>query len=92
VLAQIMQMPGPEPEESTERILRLIALHEYPFVTTADLVDELSIGHVQTRKRLDAMADDGLLNVRKAGRTKVFWLTPRGRQSLASAVESSVSE
>jgi predicted ArsR family transcriptional regulator len=85
-------MPGPEPEESDERLLRLIALHKYPFVTAADIVEDLSIEHVQTRKRLDAMVQAGLLNTRKAGRTKVYWLTAEGRQSLAVGVDPDSSE
>jgi predicted ArsR family transcriptional regulator len=73
---------GPSPTDPDEKILRAVALRPAPFATAKEIEPELSVGYRQTRNRLDQLVDDGLMNVKDVGRTKVYWLSDAGRRRL----------
>jgi predicted transcriptional regulator len=74
---------GPPPADSDTKILRAVALRPAPFATAKEIEPELSVGYKQTRNRLKQLVDDGLMNVKDVGQTKVYWLSDTGRRQLA---------
>lgn len=79
-------MPGPQPSDSTEKILRLVQAQEGGFATPPEIAPKMSVGEKQTRNRLDDLTNNGLLNRRKVGSTNVYWLSDEGERVLASSL------
>jgi Mn-dependent DtxR family transcriptional regulator len=79
-------VPGPEPSDADEKLLRLVKTQEGGFATAPELEPRMSVGEKQTRNRLDSLVDSGLLKYRRVGSTKVYWLTDDGEEVLARSV------
>jgi predicted transcriptional regulator len=45
----------------------------------------MGVGYKQTRNRMNQLADDGLLNVKLVGTTKVYWLSDEGKAVLSDS-------
>lgn len=78
-------MPGPEPSDSDEKLLRLVNSEEGSFATAPEIEPFVDVGPKQTRNRLDSLCEDGYLNQRKVGKTNVYWLSDAGEKKLATA-------
>jgi len=79
-------MPGPEPSDDDITLLSLIQSCEGGFGTAKEINPQTEVGYTQTRNRLDKLADEGLLNRRKVGGTKVYWLTDKAERQLRKEV------
>lgn len=75
-------MPGPEPADADIEILKLVNRRPEGFATASDIVDDTQVGRKQTRNRLNALVDDGLLKSRTVGTTNVYWLADAGEDVL----------
>lgn len=78
-------MPGPEPADADEKLLALVRAQEGGFATAPEIAPATEVSEKQTRNRLDALADDGLLKKRKVGSTNVYWLSDEGEEVLAES-------
>lgn len=79
-------MPGPEPSDPPEKVVQLVHSREGNFATAPEIAPAMDVDEKQTRNRLDALVDDGLLNYRKVGSTKVYWLSDEGERLLAQSL------
>lgn len=77
-------MPGPEPSDSIDKILRLVKSQQGGFATAPEIAPQMSVDEKQTRNRLDKLVDKGYLRFRRVGSTKVYWLSDDGERKLAS--------
>lgn len=74
--------PGPPARDRDNEYLRWVDATDAPFAVVDDLLDKTSTQRKQTHKRLEQLVDSGLLNSKKIGRGKVYWLTAAGREAL----------
>lgn len=65
---------GRRPLVSDGEILAVFEAADEPVLTTANVADQLAIGHRATLNRLDALRDDGLLESKAVGSGRVWWL------------------
>jgi len=79
-------VPGPRPSDDDITLLRLIQSCEGGFGTAREINPQTEVGYTQTRNRLDSLVDGGLLNRRKVGGTKVYWLTDEAERQLRDDV------
>jgi len=76
-------MPNSTPgKTSDEEILLAIRTHRAPAVGTQDIADAAGVSRQAADNRLRALADDGLVDRYKAGRSVVWWVTPAGDRFL----------
>lgn len=76
-------MPRP-PTHSAAEICALIALHPEPVVTTGDLHEDLELTQRGTQARLERLVEEGYLDRKSVGANGVvYWLTDKGRDTLA---------
>ncbi|MFC7047045.1 hypothetical protein ACFQH6_18050 [Halobacteriaceae archaeon GCM10025711] len=67
---------GRKPRVSDEDILAVFSDAETPFLTTAEVAEELPIKRRATYNRLSALADADVLRKKNVGgRNSVWWLT-----------------
>jgi predicted transcriptional regulator len=60
-----------------------VALHPEPVVTVSDIHEEMDMTKRGAQERLKTLVDDGYLASKKVGSSGlVFWLTPKGRETL----------
>lgn len=78
-------MPGPEPSDDEETLLYLVNAQAGGFATAPEIQPHTEVGAKQTRNRLEALVDDGLLKRRKVGSTNVYWLSDEGEERLAES-------
>jgi len=81
-----MTVPGPEPSDDEEKLLTLVKSQEGGFATAPEIEPRTNVGEKQTRNRLEALTEKGLLNRRRVGSTNVYWLTDDGEEELADAL------
>lgn len=72
---------------SDSEILRFFQESEDPFVTTNEVADFLDFSNHGARKRLYSLAEDGLIDYKKVGRSPAWWLTDEGEQFIESSDE-----
>lgn len=75
--------PGPEREATDERILRAIRDAYAPAVGTSEIAEKLGVQRQTVDKHLRSLAEEGLVNTKKIGRVRVWWLADEGRRRLA---------
>jgi predicted ArsR family transcriptional regulator len=74
---------GRPPKLTAEEICRIVALHPEPVVTAADVHEEMDMTQRGAQSRLKRLVEEGYLESKKVGSAAaVFWLTPKGRDSL----------
>jgi DNA-binding HxlR family transcriptional regulator len=79
-----MGKPGRKKEIGDEEILREIALHPDPVVTTSELTGRIDMSQQGLNKRLRELADDGYIVRKKVGaHAVVYWLDDAGRELAA---------
>ena len=78
-------MPGPEPEDTDIDLLKYVRLVPRPFATANDVDERTAVGYKQTRNRLDALVEQGLLRREKVGSVKLYWLSDAGEEALADS-------
>ena len=74
---------GRPPRLSNADVLRIVALHHEPVVSSADVCDKMDMTQRGANKRLQRLVDDGLLAQKEVGSSAmVFWLTDDGKKEL----------
>lgn len=66
---------NPYRKEQDPAIIEVFSKANHPVLTTKEIADELEhIGLKQTRRRLDDLVDEGVLETRKPSRDRIWWL------------------
>ena len=71
--------PGPEREATNTQILRAVRNHYSPAVGASEVAERIEVSRQTVDRHLRDMDDEGLVNTRKIGRVRVWWLTDDGR-------------
>jgi hypothetical protein len=72
-----MSGPGRDPKVADEDILNLFQETSDPVLTTSEVAEKLDIGHRGTFDRLERLADDDELKMKKVGHSGVVWWDPK---------------
>lgn len=67
-------MAGRKPTVSDEEILAIFESHQDPFLSTAEVSEELGFSQQGTLKRLQSLEEDDHLQKKKAGGSLIWWL------------------
>jgi hypothetical protein len=78
---------GPDPADGDLKLLRLVAVQPGGFASAKEVNENSSTGYKQTRNRLYQLADRGLLNRRKIGNTKAYYLSDDGEAAMLENVD-----
>lgn len=73
------EKPGPDPTADRKSILKALALAYPPVLGTSDIAERTGVSRQAADQRLRRMADDGLVDTRKIGRVRVWWITNNGK-------------
>lgn len=73
---------GRKPVVSDEKILQLVVESSDPVVTAPELADELPISKTGVYKRLRDLDERGLIDSKKIGQGKAWWITTDGEAFL----------
>jgi len=77
-----MPKPGPDRQATDEMILAAIRDHYSPAVGTSEVADRIGVKRQTADKHLRNLSDRNLVNTRKIGRVRVWWLSDEGRRYL----------
>ncbi|WP_423995909.1 winged helix-turn-helix domain-containing protein [Halorubrum trapanicum] len=67
--------PGPKPNDTDQDILNVFKKTTDPVLSTAEVANNISIGHRATYNRLKSLEDTGELQSKKVGgKSTVWWL------------------
>lgn len=75
-------MPGPgrKRETTDEEILMAFAKHPEPVITASEVADRVGMTNAGINKRLQSLADDGLIIRKEVGaRAVIYWLSQEGQ-------------
>lgn len=78
-------MAGRKETVSDQEILKLFSQSPEHFLTTSEAAEYLEFSNEGARKRLYALAEEGLVDFKKVGRNPAWWLTDEGREFLAES-------
>jgi len=71
-----MGQPGRKPTVSDGEILEIFTEASDPVLTTAEVTEEIDISQRGTFERLDSLAENGMLQMKKVGaQGAVWWLS-----------------
>jgi predicted ArsR family transcriptional regulator len=73
---------GRKPVVTDKQILRLFVEAEDPVLSAPELAEELPISKTGVYKRLRDLDDRGLIDSKKFGQGKAWWITPDGEAFL----------
>ena len=74
--------PGPDRQVTDKDILTELRKHYSPAMNAAEIAEEVSVSRQTVDKRLRDLDDEGLVNTRKVGRVRVWWLSDAGKRFL----------
>lgn len=75
-------MAGRKETVSDVEILRIVADHSDPFLTTSEIANMLDFTLTGARKRLYSLEEKGYLQSKKAGNSPVWWISEEGISKL----------
>lgn len=68
-------MPRGRPQEVTDKqLIQFGKSSTGPCFTVSEVAEEAPIGSPSVRERLDQLAKDGVLRVKKPGSEKIYWI------------------
>jgi len=70
-------------KEQNEGIFTAFSLEEHNVLTTSEIADHVDIKKRQVRRRLNDLEDEGIVDSRKPGRTKLWWLQEEVEEPLS---------
>lgn len=73
---------GRRPVVSDEEILSLISDSSDPVISAPELADDLPVSKTAVYKRLRDLQERGLVESKKIGQGRAWWLTPEGQEFL----------
>lgn len=79
-----MEGPGRKPTVSDSEILEVFEQASDPVLTTKEVADEIGIGRRGTYDRLQKLADDKEIQMKKVGETAAVWWSERVLQETYS--------
>jgi predicted transcriptional regulator len=83
-LVDVSNKPGPDPSISDEEVLRAIRDLYGPAVGTSEVANRLDVVTQTADKYLRRLHEEGLINTRKIGRVRVWWLSDDGEKQLTN--------
>jgi len=86
----VTEKPGPDPTADRKSILEALALAYSPVLGTSDIAERTGVSRQAVDQRLRRMAEDGLVETRKIGRSRVWWITNKGRAYLDPDEDSGI--
>jgi DNA-binding MarR family transcriptional regulator len=86
----VTEKPGPDPTADRKSILEALALAYSPVLGTSDIAERTGVSRQAVDQRLRRMSEDGLVETRKIGRARVWWLTNKGRAYVDPEGESGI--
>ena len=84
--------PGPERKVSDGELLVAIRNQYGPAAGTSEVADRVGVQRQTADKYLRDLEDRGLVNTRKIGQVRVWWLSDEGERRVALSGQSSESE
>lgn len=78
-----MTKSGPDREATDEKIMRAIREHYAPAVGTSDIAEQVGVTRQTIDLHLRDMWDEGLVDSKKVGQSRIWWLTSRGNRELS---------
>ena len=80
---------GPDPDHSDAEILQVFVESPDPVLFATEVAESLDMTRQGVYNRLDSLVDTGLLHTKKSGsRTRIYWISRRGRQYYAESLDS----
>jgi len=76
-------MAGRPERVSDEEILRVFSDSPDPVLSASEVSDSIEIKYPGTKKRVDDLADRGLLCTKRVGQGRAFWLSEYGEKYLS---------
>lgn len=67
---------GRKPSITDDDIIAVFQNASDPFLTTREVVDQVSIGHRGTYDRLEKLANEDVLRMKKVGKSNAVWWYP----------------
>ncbi|NHN63685.1 winged helix-turn-helix transcriptional regulator [Haloarcula sp. JP-Z28] len=86
----VTEKPGPDPTADRESILEALVLAYSPVLGTSDIAERTGVSRQAVDQRLRRMEEDGLVDTRKIGRARVWWITNKGRTYLDPEEDSGI--
>lgn len=68
-----MARPGPKVHVTDDELLLAVAQVPGPFATAVEVAELVDLSPEQCRKRMKRLAEEGLLNSKKAGSAIAYW-------------------
>ncbi|MFK8215448.1 winged helix-turn-helix transcriptional regulator [Haloferax volcanii] len=68
-------MAGRKPTVTDGEIISIFESHEDPFLSTAEVAEELNFSQQGTLKRLQSLESESYLSKKKAGGSLIWWLS-----------------
>ncbi|MFU1782992.1 winged helix-turn-helix domain-containing protein [Haloarcula japonica] len=84
------EKPGPDPTADRKSILEALVLAYSPVLGTSDIAERTGVSRQAVDQRLRRMEEDGLVDTRKIGRARVWWITNEGRTYLDPEEDSGI--
>nr|WP_282594271.1 winged helix-turn-helix domain-containing protein [Halorientalis brevis] len=78
-------MGGRKPTVSDDKILTIIADATDPVLSAPEIADQLTIGEQGTYQRLQDLEDRGLVESKKIGQGRAWWITDVGMDFISSS-------
>lgn len=75
--------PGPNRQATTEGILHAIRDIYGPAAGTSEIAEKVGVSRQAVDKHLRELADEGLVNTRKIGQVRVWWLSDDGERMIS---------
>ncbi|WP_232700555.1 hypothetical protein [Halobacterium wangiae] len=75
-------MAGRKPTIDDEDILYRVVISSGPVVSTTEIVRAFNLTYQGMHSRLQSMAEEGLLDTKKIGRARAWWITDAGKNKL----------
>jgi len=77
-----MSTPGREPEVSDAEIIAVFEDAEDPVLSTKEVADAVGLGRRGTLDRLNQLAEEGSLERKKIGNSRVVWWSPSALEAM----------
>lgn len=75
--------PGPDRELDDVDILQFVSDAYGPAVGTSDVASHFDVRTQTASNYLNRLHKEGLLDTRKVGRARIWWLTPAGEREIS---------
>lgn len=81
-------MAGRKPRVSDSEILEVFAASSDPVLSAKEVSEEIDIGERGTYQRLEELRDRNLVEDKKIGQARAWWITDAGRDFLSGDLDA----